>query len=47
MEDILMQQDKKEHSKGKRKRYSDEELTALGIFKDKEDRDDEKEDASE
>lgn len=47
MEVILMQQDKKEHLKGKRKRYSDEELTALGIFKDKEDIDDEKEDTSE
>lgn len=29
-----MQQKKKEHSKGKRKRYSEEELTALGIYKD-------------
>jgi hypothetical protein len=32
-----MQQDKKVESKGRRKHYSDEELTALGIFKEKED----------
>ena len=30
-----MQQKKKEHPKGKWKRYSEEELTALGIYKDK------------
>ena len=32
-----MHQDKKGISKGKRKQYSDEELNALGIFKEKED----------
>ncbi|MDG6218841.1 MAG: hypothetical protein QCI00_05330 [Candidatus Thermoplasmatota archaeon] len=30
-----MQREKKQQSKRKRKTYSDEELSALGIFKDK------------
>ena len=32
-----MNQEKKGASKGKRKQYSDEELNALGIFKEKDD----------
>lgn len=46
MEDTPMQQEKKEKSKGKRKQYSDEELTALGIFKDQKDSDNEQENHS-
>ncbi len=43
-----MQQRKKEQSKSKRKHYSDEELTALGIYKEKDQSDeDENDDSSE
>jgi hypothetical protein len=41
-----MHQEKKGISKRKRKHYSDEELNALGIFKDKEDSEEEELDES-
>ena len=39
-----MQQEKKERSRNKRKKYSDEELHALGIYRDKTEEPKEKQD---